>query len=156
MRQQYIKMKSKFSKSWVSSKQPRKQRKFLANAPRHIKQKLMSSPLDKPLREKYQTRNIEIRKNDEVRVMRGKFTKKQGKVTLVDVNNQRVQIDGLNITKKDGEKVPVWFHPSKIKIIKLEDSDKKRFKQLNKKVPSQEKTKDKDSIKTKDNKEVKK
>jgi len=149
-------MKNKFSKNWISSKQPRKQRKFLANAPRHLKQKFMSSPLDKPLKEKYQTRNLEIRKNDEVKVMRGKFTKKQGKVTLVDVNNQRVQIEGLNITKKDGEKVPVWFHPSKIKIIKLEDSDKKRFKHLNKKTSTQEETKKKNSLKTENNKEDKK
>jgi ribosomal protein uL24 len=74
----------------------------------------------------------------------------------VDVNNQRVQIEGLNITKKDGEKVPVWFHPSKIKIIKFEDSDKKRFKHLNKKTSSKEETKKKDSLKTENNKEDKK
>ena len=29
--------------------------------------------------------------------------------------------------KKDGEKAPVWFHPSNLKIIKLDDSDRRRL-----------------------------
>lgn len=148
-------MKNKFSKNWSRSKQPRKQRKFLANAPRHIKHRFMSSTLDKPLREKYQTRNIEIKKNDEVKIMRGKFSKKQGKVTFIDVNNQRIQVEGLNITKKDGEKVPVWFHPSKVKITELEDSDKKRFKHFNKKTQTKQEPKkqtNKQETKTKETK----
>ncbi len=126
--QLYINMKSKFSKSWVASVQPRKQRKYIANAPAHLKHKLMGSTLDKSLREKLSRRSIEVRKGDEVKIMRGKFSKKQGKVILADVKNSRIQVDGINRTKKDGEKIPVWFHPSKVKIIKLDDSDKRRLK----------------------------
>ena len=121
-------MKSKFSSSWNKSKQPRKQRKYIANAPNHLKRKLLGCNLDKPLREKYDRKTIEIRKNDEVKIMRGKFTKKQGKVLIIDTKRTRVQIDGINMAKKDGEKAPVWFHPSNLKIIRLEDSDQKRFK----------------------------
>jgi large subunit ribosomal protein L24 len=121
-------MKAEFNKSWVASVQPRKQRKYIANAPAHLKHKLMGSTLDRPLREKFSRRTVEVRKNDEVKAMRGRFAGKQGKVLLVDVKNTRIQIDGINRTKKDGEKVPVWFHPSKVKIIKLDESDKKRFK----------------------------
>jgi large subunit ribosomal protein L24 len=94
-------MKSEFNKSWNSSKQPRKQRKFLANAPNHIRRKLMGASLDKSLRTKYGMRNIEVRKGDEVKVMRGKFKKKQGKVGKVDVKNCRIQVNGLQRQKKD-------------------------------------------------------
>lgn len=132
-------MKSKFSLSWNKSKQPRKQRKFVANAPLHVKRKLLGSPLDKPLKEKHNRKTIEVRKNDEVKVMRGKYAKKQGKVLEVDVRNTRIQIDGITMSKKDGEKAAVWFHPSNIKIIKLDDSDNKRMKK--KKVVQKETTK---------------
>jgi len=120
-------MKSLFNKSWNKSKQPRKQRKYIANAPLHLKRKLLGCAHDKPLREKHNRRSIEVRKNDEVKVMRGKFSKKQGKVLIVDVKNTRVQIDGINRAKKDGEKAPVWFHPSSIKIIRLDDTDNRRM-----------------------------
>lgn len=123
-------MKSKFNKSWNSSIQPRKQRKFLHNAPNHIKRKLLSAHLSKDLRKKYNIRAIEVIKNDEVKIMRGKFVNKMGKVTLIDSKKSRVHVDGIDRTRKDGEKVPIWIHASKILIIKLNDSDKKRFKHL--------------------------
>jgi large subunit ribosomal protein L24 len=121
-------MKSKFSNTWNKSVQPRKQRKYLANAPNHLKRKLLSAKLDKPLKEKHKIKSIEVRKNDEVKVMRGKYTKKHGKISTVDVKNTRVQIEGITIPKKDGETAPVWFHPSNLKIIKLDDSDNRRIK----------------------------
>lgn len=121
-------MKSKFSKSWNSSVQPRKQVKFRANAPNHIKRTFMGSTLDKPLREKYGRRNIEVRKGDEVKVMRGKFSGKQGKVGTVDVKNTRLQIDGIQRAgKAGGEKLITWFHPSKVKIIILNTDDVRRL-----------------------------
>jgi len=125
-------MKAEFNKSWNSSKQPRKQVKFRANAPNHIKRTFMGATLDKALRAKYGMRNIEVRKGDEVKVMRGKFSKKQGKVGKVDVKHTRIQIDGLQRAKKGGEKVETWFHPSNVKIIVLDDSDKKRMKRSKK------------------------
>jgi large subunit ribosomal protein L24 len=121
-------MKSKFSKTWNSSKQPRKQVKFRANAPNHIKRTFMGATLDKPLREKYGRRNIEVRKGDEVKVMRGKFKGKQGKVGAVDIKNTRVQIDGIQRMKSGGEKLITWFNPSNIKIIILDIEDKKRLR----------------------------
>ena len=121
-------MKSEFSKTWNSSKQPRKQVKFRANAPNHIKRTFMGSTLDKTLREKYGRRNIEVRKGDEVKIMRGKFKGKQGKVGVVDVKQTRIQVDGIQRTKAGGEKLETWFHPSKVKIIILNVEDKKRLK----------------------------
>jgi len=142
-------MKSEFNKNWNKSKQPRKQRKFIANAPIHIKHKLLSAHLNKSMNEKYRTRSIELRKNDEVKVMRGKFKGRNSKVTIVDSKNTRVQLDGINKPKKDGEKVPVWFHPSKLLITKLEDSDKKRFKNLKLNITQIKETKEKENAQEK-------
>jgi len=83
-------MKSLFNISWKASKQPRKQRKFLANSPNHIKRKQLSANLDKELRVKYGQRSLEIRSEDEVKVMRGKFKGKQGKVSSVNVKYSQI------------------------------------------------------------------
>ncbi|MCR4284893.1 MAG: 50S ribosomal protein L24 [archaeon] len=123
-------MKSKFNKKWNSSKQPRKQVKFRAMAPTHIKRKLMASILDKPLRVKYGKRNLGIRRGDEVKIMRGKFKGKQGKVGKVDPKNNRLQVEGVQRAKKGGEKVETWFSPSKVKIMLLNTDDSKRMKKL--------------------------
>jgi large subunit ribosomal protein L24 len=88
----------------------------------------MGSSLDGQLQEKYNRRSAEVKKGDEVKVMRGKFKGKQGKVGVVDVSNCRIQVEGLQRAKRGGEKVETWFHPSKVKIIALSDNEKKRFK----------------------------
>ena len=100
----------------------------------------MGSTLDKALRTKYGMRNIEVRKGDEVKIMRGKFRGKQGKVGTVDVKHTRVQIDGVQRAKKGGEKVETWFHPSNVKIIVLNSDDRKRMKKgkIEEKVPAKE------------------
>lgn len=46
----------------------RKNRKRHFSAPSHIRRKLMTAPLSKELRQKYNIRNIPIRKDDEVQV----------------------------------------------------------------------------------------
>merc|ERR1712137_682849 len=60
----------------------RKNRKRHFTAPSHIRRKLMTAPLSKELRTKYNIRNIPIRKDDEVQVVRGHYKGQQvGKVT---------------------------------------------------------------------------
>jgi large subunit ribosomal protein L24 len=122
-----------FSKHWRASRLPRKQHKFQAQAPLHIKRKFMASTLSKELRKKYGRRNIELRKGDEIKVMRGQFEGKQGKVEKVDVKNTRITIDGIQNTRKDGTKISKWFNPSKVKIINLNLDDKRRLKIVEKK-----------------------
>ena len=92
----------------------------------------MAAMLDKVLKEKYKRNSIEIRKGDEVKIMRGKFRGKKGKVAVADIANTRIQIDGATRTKKGGEKIQTWIHPSNVKIITLEESDKKRMKNIKK------------------------
>ena len=122
-------MKQKFSRLWRESKQPRKQRKYLHNLPLHLRNKQMTAMLDKELRKKYGRRNIELKKGDEVFVMRGKFKKKTGKITEVNYTKMKIAIEGIQNTKKEGAKVNAWIHPSKVKIKVLNLEDKKRIKE---------------------------
>ncbi|MEK6888716.1 MAG: 50S ribosomal protein L24 [Nanoarchaeota archaeon] len=126
-------MKSKFSTSWKSSIQPRKQHKFRHNAPLHTRHKFLSSHLSKLLRQKYGKRNLPLREGDEVLVMRGRFKKKQAKVISVNLKRSFVNIEGLQVSKRDGTKVSVPFNPRALQIISLNESDRQRLVALNRK-----------------------
>ena len=119
-------MRKKFSTRWKSSKQPRKQRKYIANAPLHIKMKLTGVNLSKELRKKYQKRSVPLRKKDTVKIMRGKFKGKKGKVIKVLLKTQKVEVEGIQIKKQDGSKVNIKLRPSNFQIIELNVEDKKR------------------------------
>jgi len=147
-------MKKQFSTKWKASKQPRKQRKFIANAPLHLKRKMLSSNLSKPLREKHKIRNIELRKGDKVLIMRGKFKKKQGKVTEIKTKLLKVYIEGIQIKKTDGSKVNVPLKASNLQIIELNLDDKKRFKKLEEEKKEKPKTEEpKKTVQKEENKE---
>ncbi|MBS3066372.1 50S ribosomal protein L24 [Candidatus Pacearchaeota archaeon] len=126
-------MNKKFSQHWKSSKQRRKQRKYLANAPLHTKNKFVSSNLAKGLRKTYGIRSLTLRKGDEVKILRGKFNGKNGKINNVSLKRTRVTIEGIQNKKKDGTKINVYFHPSNLQIISIGSEDKKRLKRMNKK-----------------------
>jgi large subunit ribosomal protein L24 len=135
-------MKSKFSTTWKASKQPRKQRKYLAQAPLSIKRKMLSSNLSKELRKKYGMRNIEVIKDDKVKIMRGKFKKKTGKVVNVKTKMLKVYVEGIQVKKQDGSKVNVPLKASNLQIIELNLNDKKRSKKIKvEKINSKEKVK---------------
>jgi len=127
-------MKRKFSTHWKASSQPRKQRKYSANAPLHIKRKLLSVNLSKELRKKHSRRNIPAIKGDTVKIMVGKFKKKNGKIISIDTKNSKIKIEGIMIKKQDGSKANVKIHPSNLQIIELNLNDKKRMKTQNPKV----------------------
>jgi len=126
-------MKTKFSSSWIKSKQPRKQRKYRYNAPLHIKQKFVSVHLSKELRKKYSKRNINLRKGDSVKVARGQFKNKTGKVDEVSVKKTSVYINGIEIVKKDGTKARYPINPSNLIITDIDMDDKMRGKIIERK-----------------------
>ena len=119
-------MKKEFSTSWKSSSKPRKQRKYAIKAPLHIKRKLVSAHLTESLRSKYKIRSLPLRKGDTVKVMRGQFKKKTGKVARVDLKQTRIYIEGIEMVKKDGSKIPYPIHPSNLLIENLVLEDKQR------------------------------
>jgi len=146
-------MKNKFSTSWKSSSQVRKQRKYAANAPAHIKRRMLSSNLNKTLREKYGKRSFPIRKDDEVKIMNGKFKGKKGKVSIVEAKKMRIAIEGIQRKKKDGTKINIFFNPSNVQIQTLNLEDRKRLKALNRKE-SKAPAKDEQKAEVKEDKKV--
>ena len=147
-------MKKIFSKKWKASKQPRKQRKYVAKAPLHTKRKFLSANLSKNLRKKYSKRSFKLRKGDTVKVMKGSFKKKQGKISSIDVKRTKIAIEGIQKSKKDGTKVNIFFHPSNLQIQELNLEDTKRTKRINwEEVKEKEEKKTKDKNKKPDKKE---
>lgn len=115
-----------FSKNWKSSKQPKKQRKYRANAPYHIKRKFLSAQLSKELRTKYGRKSAPLRKEDQIIVSRGQFRKTKGKITRVDRINSKVYVDTIQRTKRDGSKTFPPISPSNLMIENMNLDDKKR------------------------------
>ena len=132
-------MKLKWSKHWNASKRPSKQRKYRYNAPLHIQRSFLSTHLSPELRKKYTLRNITIRKGDKVKIMRGQYKKKTGKVMRVLTISQKIYIEGIEVTKKDGSKAQVPLHPSNLMITELDLTDKYRKEKLEKKKTKEKK-----------------
>ena len=121
-------MKKEFSTAWKASKQPRKQRKYRANAPLHLKKKFVSVNLSKELRKSEGKRNIQIKKGDKVKVMKGKYKGKRGKVLEVNLKFSKIYIDGIQVTKMDNSKANVKFQPSNLQIVEMTDRFNRKAK----------------------------
>ncbi|KAL1873085.1 hypothetical protein VTK73DRAFT_1137 [Phialemonium thermophilum] len=117
---------AKVNKSVHSSR--RKSRKAHFTAPSSVRRVIMSAPLSKELREKYNVRSIPIRKGDEVQVVRGSNKDKEGKVTSVYRLKYVIHIERVTREKTSGQSVPVGIHPSKVVITKLKlDKDRENI-----------------------------
>ncbi|EKM55363.1 uncharacterized protein PHACADRAFT_161341 [Phanerochaete carnosa HHB-10118-sp] len=104
----------------------RKSRKAHFAAPSSVRRKIMSSALSKELRGKHSTRSLPIRKDDEVRIVRGKYKGREGKVTQVYRKKWVVHVERVQRDKSNGSSVPIGIHPSNVVIttIKL-DKDRR-------------------------------
>lgn len=138
-------MKKLWSKFWKSSSQRRKQRKYVHNAPLHIKHKFMAVNLSKDLKQKYSFRSLPVRKSDTVKILTGDNRGKQGKVMKVSLVKMAVFVESAEVKRADGSKVLYPIHPSNLQIVKLDLSDKKRVEKI-------EKLKKKVEVKNKDGK----
>ncbi len=121
-------MKSQFSRSWVSSTQPRKQRKYRYNLMLHLRHKLVSAHLSKELHKQYGLRSIIARVGDKVKVMRGQFKKIVGKIEKIDTKKAKAYVTGVELIKKDGSKAKYPVHASNLLLLELNLDDKKRLK----------------------------
>lgn len=117
-----------FSTKWKSSKVPRKQRKYQYNAPLHLRRKFMSVHLSSELRKKHGRRAIPVRQGDNVKIVRGQFKGKKGKVERMDHKDLKVYITGQEQAKIDGSKSLIPFTPSNLIIETLNMDDKRRMK----------------------------
>ncbi|EFY90322.1 60S ribosomal protein L26 [Metarhizium acridum CQMa 102] len=113
--------------STVSSSR-RKSRAAHFKAPSSQRRVIMSAPLSKELREKYnplQVRSIPVRKDDEVTIVRGTNKGREGKVTSVYRLKYVIHIERVTRDKASGQSVPLGIHPSNVVITKLKlDKDR--------------------------------
>merc|ERR1719220_183820 len=115
----------KFSNDVSSSR--RKSRKAHFAAPSSVRRKLMSASLSKELRRQYGVRSLPIRKDDEVRVVRGKEKENDttGLVTTVYRKRWYVNVERLERSKCNKAAVPLNLHPSNLVITKIKmDKDR--------------------------------
>ncbi len=107
--------------------QPRKQRKALYTAPLHIRRKIMSANLSKELRADIGKRSLPIKVGDKVQVVRGDFKGHEGKVESVDAKRYKVTVEGVTLSKPDGNAVLLPIHPSNLMIIEADLKDERRI-----------------------------
>jgi large subunit ribosomal protein L24 len=118
---------TEWTKTWKASIQPRKQRAYVRNAPLHIKGDFVASHLSRELRQKHKRRAVRVRTGDKVKIMRGNFRNRTGKVERINVKEQKVYITGIEVSKRDGSKALMPVHPSNLLIQELGPSDKYRI-----------------------------
>jgi large subunit ribosomal protein L24 len=119
-------MKQAFSTAWRASTQPRKQRKYAYNAPRHLRGRLLAVHLSKELRTKYGVRALRVRKGDKVRILRGTHKGKEGPVEHVDTRNCRIHIAKVEHARREGGVARYPIRPSNCLLIDVAN-DKRRF-----------------------------
>ncbi|KAK6639627.1 60S ribosomal protein L26 [Polyplax serrata] len=117
----------KFNKFVTFSRRKNRKRHF--TAPSHIRRRIMSAPLSKELRQKYNVKSMPVRKDDEVQVVRGHYKGQQvGKIIQVYRKKFVIYIERIQREKANGATVYVGIHPSKVVIVKLKmDKDRKRI-----------------------------
>ncbi|KAF5212058.1 ribosomal protein L24 [Clavispora lusitaniae] len=115
---------AKISQDVSSSRSKSRKAYFTAgSAQRRV---LLSAPLSKELRQKYNIKSLPIRKEDEVTVVRGSKKGSEGKVSTVYRLKFAVQIEKLQKEKSSGASIPINIHPSKVVINKLYLDDKRK------------------------------
>merc|ERR1719326_1548775 len=131
-------------KPTVSSSR-RKCRKAHFTAASSARRKIMSAPLSKDLRQKYNVRSLPIRRDDEVTVVRGSYHDREGKVIQVYRKKWCIHVERVTRDKANGQTVPIPLHPSKVVITKVKlDKDRKALLERKNRSTAKGKYKDKD------------
>lgn len=112
----------------VESSKPKKQRKAHYSRALHRKQQGLAGHLDKKLRKELGMRSVALRKGDVVKVVRGGFKGKSGKITAVDYRKGVVFVEKVVRKKANGEEIQVPLQASKLLVVEVEKSDSRRFK----------------------------
>lgn len=108
----------------MQSSQPRKQRKWRYVAPLHVRQKWVHVHLTKQLRAQLKKRAVGVRKGDTVKIMRGRFKGKSGKVVGVDLSSAKVMVEGAVVKKQTGKELLAKLEPSNLMITEMTERKK--------------------------------
>ena len=120
----------------------RTQRKRLLSAPSSLRRKIMSCRLNKELRTKHKVRSLPIRKNDIVKILKGKAKNKTGKVTSVYRKRWCILVDKVTRDKQNGQPVNVPIKTSNCVIETLHlDKDRKDLIERVSRLANKEKNK---------------
>ena len=82
--------------------------------------------LSKELRTKHKRRALRARSGDTVKVIRGTYAGKAGKIDRVNAKKSLLFITGIDLTKKDGTKLLRGIHPSQLVLTDVVLDDKYR------------------------------
>ncbi|MEM2974113.1 MAG: 50S ribosomal protein L24 [Candidatus Micrarchaeia archaeon] len=96
---------------------PRTQRRLRMKAPMHLRQHFLHAHLSKELRAQLKKRAIRLRKGDKVKILRGSFKGKEGKIIDVDLTKGKIKIEGITHRKARGQEVLMPIDPSNVIII---------------------------------------
>ena len=110
----------------TKSKKPRKQHKKLYKMPLHKRRKQLSANLSKNLRGRYGKRNFPVRKEDKIKILRGKNRGKSGKVIGINLKKGTIAVEKIVVKKPDGTEKPVPIKASNVQITEFGLGDKKR------------------------------
>lgn len=110
----------------TASRQPRRQRRALHEAPLHVRRRMLTAKLAPELRRRLGVKRLPVRRGDTVMIMRGDFRGVTGKVVRVDLKRVRIYVEGATRVNSRGQTVYYPIHPSKVMITEVDMSDKRR------------------------------
>ena len=93
----------------------------------NIKHKLISSTLSPELRKKHNQRSISVRKGDTVKILRGNFKGKTGKVERVLLKKMKVHLENITKEGTEGKKNYIPLESSNLMITQLQE-ERRRLK----------------------------
>jgi large subunit ribosomal protein L24 len=116
----------------TTSTKARKQRKARANAPLHLKKRMIAAHLDSALMKEFNVRSLPVRKGDTIKIIRGHkdFKTGEAKVASVDLKACKIIVENITVPKADGTQKPKPIDPSDVLITKLDLSDPWRKEKL--------------------------
>jgi ribosomal protein uL24 len=117
------------------TKKPQKQRWRLHNVPLHQRSKLFTVRLDDALRQEWGIKRISLRKDDEVRVIKGEMVNVEGKVLKLKRTTGKIEIEECTFEKKNGSTYYIPISPANVVVTKLggKKLDKTREALINRK-----------------------
>ena len=112
---------------------PRTQRRNLYNLPLHKRRKQVSAPLSKELKKEHQKNSLPVIKEDVVKIIKGEYKGKKGKVTGVNLKKYKIYVEKITVKKPDGKEKHIPISPSNVIITELNLKDEKRKQILKRK-----------------------
>lgn len=133
----------------MKTRNPKKQRRKRNEMALHLKKKLLNAPLSKGLKKELKRKKLNVKKGDEVKVLKGSKKGHIGKVKRVDLGKSKVFVDGFIRKRADGTELMVPVQASNLLIVgiakehELGERRKKDKKSIEKKADEEKEKEEK-------------